>query len=177
MDERLQEMLDHYEIKRTLSEYCQGCDRCDEPRMAGVYGQDSWDDHGTMKMPGPQFAHLMIKQIMRETESLYHMLGQSLIRIDGDQAGAETYFLAATRSYREDGVEMCNQLGGRFVDRLQREDGHWRIKHRQVVRDWSISLPVTEPVWTTRAELTEGQRSDADPCFAVLGARHLGRSP
>jgi SnoaL-like domain len=174
MDERLQEMLDHYQIKKTLSEYCQGCDRCDEPRMAGVYAQDSWDDHGETKMPGPQFSQIMIKRIVAETESLYHMLGQSVIHVQGDHAGAETYFLAATRTRREDGIEMCNQLGGRFVDRLCRENGHWRISHRTVVRDWSISLAVTEPVWTETAQLTEGQRSNADPCYAVLGLHHAG---
>ena len=176
MDERLQEMLDHYEIRKTLSEYCQGCDRCDEPRMAGVYGRDSWDDHGETKMPGPQFAQLMIKRILAETESLYHLLGQTVIQVQGDEAGAETYFLAATRARRQDGVEMCNQLGGRFVNRLRRENGRWRIAHRTVVRDWSISLPMTEPVWTRTAQLTEGQRSNADPCFAALGIQHLGRS-
>jgi SnoaL-like domain len=176
MDERLQEMLDHYEIKKTLSEYCQGCDRCDEPRMAGVYGQESWDDHGAHRAPGPQFAHEMIQQILQRTDSLYHMLGQSLIRINGDDAGAETYFLAASRSRGPDGVQMCNQLGGRFVDRFRREGGRWLIKHRCVVRDWSISLPADAPDWTTAARLTEGQRSNADPCFAALGIEHLGRS-
>jgi SnoaL-like domain len=176
MDERLQEMLDHYEIKKTLGEYCQGCDRCDEPRMAGVYGQDSWDDHGAHKAPGPQFAREMIQQILERTQTLYHMLGQSLIQIQGDEAGAETYFLAASRSVDEDGSPMVNQLGGRFVDRLRRENGHWRISHRTVVRDWSISLPAAAPDWTSAAQLTEGQRSNADPCFAALGIQHLGRS-
>lgn len=33
MDERLQEMLDHYEITKTLSEYCHACGRCDEARL------------------------------------------------------------------------------------------------------------------------------------------------
>jgi hypothetical protein len=36
MDNRLQEMLDHHEIIKTLNQYCNACDRCDEPRMADV---------------------------------------------------------------------------------------------------------------------------------------------
>ena len=55
MDSRLQEMLDHYEIRKTLALYCHACDRADEAMMAGVYtGEDSFDDHGHVKAPGPE---------------------------------------------------------------------------------------------------------------------------
>jgi hypothetical protein len=168
MDERLQEMLDHYEITKTLSEYCHGCDRCDEGRMASVYLDSSWDDHGAIQAPGPEFARLMTAKILATTDSLSHMLGQSLIKVSGNEAGAETYFLAVSRSTRADGVQMCNQLGGRFVDKLQRENGRWRIKHRCVIRDWSISMPV-EQDWTAGSGLKEGERSNTDPSYAALG--------
>jgi len=171
MDERLQELLDHHEIKKTLSEYCHGCDRCDEARMGSVYLDDSWDDHGAIQARGPEFARVMTAQVLRKTNSLSHLLGQSQIKVNGDEAGAETYFLAVSRSTREDGVEMCNQLGGRYVDTLQRENGRWRIKHRCVVRDWSISMPI-EHDWTIDAGLKEGTRSNADPSFAALGIVH-----
>jgi hypothetical protein len=115
----------------------------------------------------------MMERILATTDSLFHMLGQSLIRVNGDEAGAETYFFAVSRSKREDGAEMCNQLGGRFVDKLLREDGRWLIKHRVVVRDWGISMPV-EADWTATAGLQDGQRSGADPSFAALGLVHRG---
>lgn len=173
MDPRLQEMLDHYEIRKTLAEYCHGCDRCDEPRMASIYAKGSWDDHGHRRAPGPEYARLMTAEVLTTTESLYHLLGQSLIRVDGDEAGAETYFLAVARTASEDGGELCNQLGGRFVDRLQREDGRWRVAHRTVLRDWAISLPV-EQDWTADAGLRPGARSDDDPSFGALGLKHGG---
>jgi hypothetical protein len=173
MDARIQEMLDHYEITKTLKEYCFGCDRCDPEIMRSVYLEDSFDDHGHVKAPGPEFVRIMIGDIRGTTDSLSHLLGQSLVRVDGDKAGADTYFLAVFHNTSEDGTRMCNQLGGRFVDRFEREDGRWRIKHRQVVRDWSISLPV-EADALARAGLMHGQRSDSDPAFAVLGLRHSG---
>jgi hypothetical protein len=173
MDERLQELLDHHEIAKTLKEYCHGCDRGDEHRMAGVYLEDSFDDHGIFKAPGKQFAKLMMERILATTDSLFHMLGQSLIEVHGDEAGAETYFFAVSGNKREDGALMCNQLGGRFVDKLRREEGRWLIKHRVVVRDWAISLPV-EADWTAAAGLQDGQRSGADPSFAALGRVHRG---
>lgn len=171
LDARLQEMLDHYEITKTLNDYCFGCDRCDEPRMAGVYLEDSWDDHGVDAGPGHEFAHIMLRKIVEQTDSLFHMLGQSQVVVDGDTAGAETYFFAASQATTEDGTLMCNQLGGRFVDRLERADGRWLIRHRRVVRDWANSMPVTAD-WTAHARLTAGQRSNDDPAFAVLGLVH-----
>jgi len=176
MDKRLQEMLDHYEITQTLKQYCHGCDRADEERMSGVYLDDSWDDHGSVKAPGKEFTKLIMHDILTTTSSLYHMLGQSQINVNGDEAGAETYFFAVSRSTGEDGVELCNQLGGRFVDKLQREDGRWRIKNRVVLRDWTISIPI-EIEWTSANTLTPGQRSNADPSFAALGLVHGGRKP
>ena len=174
MDARLQEMLDHYEITKTLKEYCHGCDRCDEPRMRSVYLEDSWDDHGHLKAPGPEFSRLMIADVKARTKTLAHLLGQSQIKVTGDEAGAETYFIAVWRWENKEGAELCNQLGGRYVDKLRRENGRWLIKHRQVVRDWSITIPVEQDE-VMEAGLTNGSRSNADPSFAALGLVHSGR--
>lgn len=173
MDERLQEMLDHYEIRKTLSEYCQGSDRCDREQMGSVYAQDSWDDHGHIKAPGNEFAEKMSAQIRETSLSMYHLLGQSIVTVSGDTAGAETYFLAASQVPDGDGGITTNQLGGRFVDKLQREGGRWLIKHRVVVRDWSLTFPGQQP-WEPTLALTPGERSNADPVFAALGRVHSG---
>lgn len=171
MDARLREMLDHYEITKTLKEYCFAADRCDMQRMAAVYLADSWDDHGIYAAAGPDFARLMAREISQQTDSLSHMLGQSQIAVAGDLAGAETYFFAVSRSRSEDGQEICNQLGGRFVDELERDNGRWLIRKRVVLRDWSISLPVLAD-WTAEAGLKPGARSNADPAFAALRLSH-----
>jgi SnoaL-like protein len=173
VEERLQEMLDHFEITKTLKEYCRGCDRCDEKLMASVYREDSWDDHGRVKASGFEFTRFMIGDILRRTETLSHLLGQSAITVDGDEAGAETYFIAGMQDTRDDGMKMCNLLGGRFVDRLRREDGKWLIEHRIVLRDWSVSIPVNED-WTDDAGLREGERTGNDPSFDVLRKIHQG---
>ena len=174
MDVRLQEMLDHYEITKTLRQYCTACDRCDEDRMVDVYMEDSWDDHGSFSAPGREFARATTARIHEVSESMFHMLGQTTVHVTGDVAGAETYFIAVSR-VREDDRVFVNQLGGRFVDTLHREADKWRIKNRQVVRDWNISHPL-EHEWATTAAMTPGARSDLDPAFAALGLVHGGPS-
>src|SRR5258706_11565970 len=118
MHPRLQELLDHHDIRQLLATYCHGCDRADEVEMASVYREDSWDDHGRRKMPGRRFSIETVAETIETTNVCSHQLGQSLIKLDGDKAGAETYFIA-TVLYPDRGEgEILNQLGGRYVDTL-----------------------------------------------------------
>jgi hypothetical protein len=172
MNERLKQMLDHFEIMRVLSEYCHGCDRMDELLMAGVYARDSWDDHGLNKCSGPEFAQRTMKSMLT-TDSVSHLQGQSLININGDQAGSETYFLAVVAARGDDGRAVIKQMGGRYVDTFIREEGHWRIKKRVCVRDWSITLP-RDADWLEGQGHVQGQRSQQDPSQAALGLKHSG---
>ena len=170
----MQEMLEHYRITRLINEYCHGCDRMDELRMAGVYAEDSWDDHGLRKMPGQAYAHAAMQGRLDGPDMISHHIGQTLVKIDGDEAGAETYFVATLRRPDgEDGAEVLHQLGGRYADTLVREGGQWKIKKRLTIRDWSITLPI-EQDWIAQRQFIAGQTDGSDPSFAVLGVTHSG---
>ena len=125
LDPRVQEMLDHHEIRKTLAEYCHACDRADEAMMAATYtAEGSFDDHGHVKASGPDMAATMTRLALERTEAASHILGQSLIEVDGDEARTETFFIAFFRLKGGDGRPVQNQLVGRFVDRLAREYRH-----------------------------------------------------
>jgi hypothetical protein len=175
MDDRLREMLDHHDIRTLLSEYCHGCDRYDYLRMADTYHEDSWDDHGDRKMPGKAFAAEAVGTNLHYANLCMHHLGQSLIRVDGDVAGAETYFIAFLGT-TEEGKEVINQIGGRYVDKLERREGRWKIKHRICVREWSLSVPVGKD-WLAEQAFVRGQKSGSDVSYAVLGMQHMGYPP
>jgi ketosteroid isomerase-like protein len=176
VQERLQELLDHHDIRTALAEYCHALDRCDEPGVASAYAQESWDEHGMFEGTGEDFAKFIMPGMI-QNKAASHMLGQSLIRVDGDSAGAESYFLAVICTHSPNGPDqpaMAHQLGGRYVDRLVREaDGKWRIKHRIVVRDWSISLPIEYDL-VAGAGMAMAKRNNSDPSFAALGITHSG---
>lgn len=174
MDEaRLQEMWDHHEIRQLLATYCHGCDRGDEVEMASTYAEDSWDDHGTRKMAGRRFSIETVEEALRTTNLVSHQLGQSLIRVNGNKAGAETYFIATLLYPGENGSETIGQLGGRYVDTLAREDGKWLIKDRVCVREWSHSHAVAGD-WLAEAGFAGMHRSQDDPSYAALGLSHSG---
>jgi ketosteroid isomerase-like protein len=175
MDARIQEMLDHYEIRKTLAEYCHACDRADADLMGSVYtGDDSFDDHGRVKAPGPEYARIMTGLILDRSEAISHILGQSLIRVDGDTAAAETFFFALMRLPGRDGPPRLNQLAGRFIDKLKRIDGKWKIKHRTCVRDTSITLRVEQDDYAA-FDFKSGTRDKGDPGASLLGIAHHSR--
>jgi hypothetical protein len=175
MDPRLQELLDHHEIRQLLATYCHGCDRGDEVEMASTYASESWDDHGPRKMEGRRFSIETVEESLRTTTLVSHLLGQSLIKVNGDAAGAETYFIAALLypSKGGGGGETIGQLGGRYVDTLVRENGKWLIKSRICVREWSHSHAVAGD-WLANAGFAAQHRGQADASYAALGLAHSG---
>lgn len=174
MDARLQEMLNHYEITKVLKEYCRGCDRGDFVQMAEVYAENSWDDHGTNKCSGPEYARRAMLGL-DQIDMCSHILGQSLIDVRGDEAGAETYFIANVRASDDTNPdqEVLNQIGGRYIDTLVLLNGQWKIKKRAVIKEWSISWPITKD-WMVGTDWVKAQRSDRDPSYAALDQRHSG---
>lgn len=172
MDPRLSELIDHHDIRKALAFYCHACDRGDAAAMASVYAPDeSFDDHGYVQAPGPEYAEIMMDNILARTEAIAHILGQSLIVIDGDTARAETFFLGLMRLKPVDGVAKLNQIAGRFVDRLVRIDGAWKIRHRTCLRDTSITLRVEEDMQAGYG-LKAGTRDATDLGAALLGFVH-----
>ena len=112
-------------------------------------------------------------KVSGEALSVSHQLGQSLIKVNGDTAGAETYFIATLKYPASDGVETLNQLGGRYVDRLVCEQGKWLIKSRICIREWSCSQPITGDFLAT-AGFVETQRGQRDASYGALGLVHSG---
>ena len=71
-----------------------------------------------------------------------HTLGQSLIELSGDKAAVETHVSAYHRiDFGE--TEHDVFLGGRYLDRMERRDGQWRIAHRTMLYDWMKDLGVS----------------------------------
>lgn len=168
MDEaRLQEMWDHHEIRQMLATYCHGCDRADAAEMESVYCEESWDDHGPNKCDGKQFAKAILEEARRTTRVVSHQLGQSLIRVNGQAAAAETYFVATLIVDAAEGERMT-QLGGRYIDTLAREGDAWKIKERLCLRDWSSTGPI-DPGYLKTAGFIEGRRGPADVSWGRLG--------
>ena len=166
MDPRLQALIDRQDILDVLHQYVHGCDRSNEPRIAEVYLPGAMDNHGLFQGTGEELAKFVCDSNPQYT-TMSHLLGQSTIHIDGDKAGAETYFNATIA--RMDGeVRIVDMMGGRYVDQLERHDDKWKISDRVCTCEWSYTMRV-ENEWQRGAGFVQGSFDKIDPSYAALG--------
>jgi hypothetical protein len=173
MDARLQELLDHHEIRKLLNVYAQGSDRLDADRMASVFHPDSWVDHAADHAPGREFVEATMAAQQMYTSMVSHLLGQASIEVKGDEAASETYFFCTLRGAGEEGAKLLTFMGGRYLDTFVRAAGVWKIKKRLCVRDWSYSQTVEQDFLETQP-FVDGTLNADDPSYAFLGLKHTG---
>lgn len=106
-----------------------------------------------------------------------HQTGNMLIEVDGDTAWAETYVTAfhAVPTSAPPGTFWGGRdepyegvAGGRYVDRLERRDGRWKIAERQTLVEWRHDQPVREGGLGQVPAQFRGQRGDADVSRPVV---------
>jgi len=109
----------------------------------------------------------------------HHQTGNMLIRVDGDTAWAETYVTAfhAVPTTAPPGTFWGGRdepyegvAGGRYVDRLERRDGRWKIAERQTLVEWRHDQPVRDGALSQTPPQFRGQRGDADVSRPVVAA-------
>jgi hypothetical protein len=164
-NDHIQVLLDKQSIYEVLVTYCRGVDRCDEELIRSVYHDDSFDDHGYWKGPGPDLAPFLAKRLMAANSATTHSITNVLIELDGDLARSEAQVLA-TLIRRDSNPTEVDVVGARYLDRLSRRSGEWRIDRRIVVLDWQTTevWPETAPPVPTE-RFTRGARRPDDPSY------------
>ena len=151
---QLRNLLDRQAILDCLNRYNRGVDRCDEELLLSAYHDDATECHGTFTGPPAEFAR-SIRPAQSSWAGSQHHITNHLVEIDGDVATAETYFLVLSRRGGEDTVGL---VGGRYLDRLERRRGDWRIALRVVVIDLGADAPARPA--PNRIALPRQDRSD-----------------
>jgi hypothetical protein len=156
-------------IRDCLYRYCRGIDRADGDMLRSAYWPDAIDDHVLFNGNAYDFIAWCVP-LLAQVEHSQHMLGNMLIEISGDEARAETYYHAYERRRRASGSPYEMYVGGRYLDRLTRRDGHWRIQHRTVMWDWyrhfKDSADLDKGVFGT-GPVRMGGKGD-DPSYALF---------
>ncbi|MEU6561534.1 nuclear transport factor 2 family protein [Nocardia nova] len=171
VNERLHRLLDRAEIQDLLFRYCRGVDRCDVEMIRSAYHPDSYDDRGYWRGNGHEFAVFIADRLMTANSATTHSVTNILIDITGDTAVSECQ-VRATLVRRDEPV--IDVVGARYLDRLTRRDGTWRISHRTVVLDWRT----TEDGSAASApfavgDFVRGGRRPDDPIYALLNGAAL----
>lgn len=159
------EAADRLAIMDVLNRYARGIDRCDLAVLREVWWPEAVADYGTGEINAVAWSEGVVPALaaMRRTQ---HFLGNMLIDIDGAQATAETYCRAWHEVDSPDGPQEMD-VGGRYLDRLERRGDDWRLLHRRYVLDWSRNGPSTAqwdgPLYGTLTR--HGKRMPDDPLY------------
>jgi ketosteroid isomerase-like protein len=162
--EALNDLLDKQAIREALEAFSRGMDRFDQDLFLSAL----WDDSEIAA--GPFVGSAVdcwdwAKALHEEGQELtQHALLQSNIELDGDTAHAETYYQFAARN--RDGTLML--AGGRYIDRLERRHGEWRIALRTNQVEWSCLPPVLSLPFADLPDVAlngVSSRSPEDPSY------------
>jgi len=136
--EELQSLLERDKIRACIVRLARGEDRRDAQLIGASYWPDSRTDYGVFAGTYAQYLAWVVpgSPAIPVTQ---HVLGQSTIELDGDRASVETYVTSYHR------VTMGEQdrdtvVGGRYLDRMERRNGEWRIAERTMLYDWFQDL-------------------------------------
>ena len=134
---RLGELLDRQDILDCLIRFSRGMDRFDRALFLSAFHSDAVIAAGPF-VGGPVELYDWAANLHEHGQvATHHNLLKHTCEIDGNRAHAETYYLFVGRN-RDDTNWIA---GGRYIDRLERRDGAWRIALRTNAIEWSGMVP------------------------------------
>ena len=188
-DADIEELISRSKCYDVLTRYCRALDRADVALMRSVYWDDGIDNHGVFNGNAAEFAEFIVAEIQQWFDVTMHAIANVHMEVHGDTVYSEAY-LSAYHKVRGDrdkveeifgsrylsgfdwskveGVPHDFIFGGRYIDRLERRGGEWRIAKRQVVMDWNRNdigrTILDEGMFATLRPL--GTRGPSDLVFA-----------
>jgi len=129
LERKLQQMEDKRAILDCIVNNARGCDRHDSDLLANSYHLDGIDEHGAANtIPGQQYPEWANKVHAQGSLQNLHNITNHTCEIDGDIAHAESYVIGLF--FNADG-KTARLLAGRYLDRLERRNGEWKIALRR----------------------------------------------
>lgn len=135
MDQEVQEFVDRAKVRDCIERLARGEDRRSAEIITACFWPDAKVDLGIFLGSFDEYLAYVVPGADSIPVTL-HTLGQSLIELDGDTARVESH---VTSYHRVDMGEEERDLvlGGRYLDRLEKREGEWRIAARTMLYDWS----------------------------------------
>ncbi len=145
----VQYLKDRQAVLDVIMRHARGHDRHDRDLMNSCFWEDGVDEHGQFVTPGPEYGDWANAAHSAGFFGHLHNIANHTCEIDGDTAHCDTYVIGAMLPQGIPG--KAKFTSGRYVDRLERRGGEWRIAVRRTVIEVEIEgeanwpqNPVTE---------------------------------
>ncbi len=132
--EELKALLERDKIRDCVARLARGEDRRDAELISTSYWPDSTSDYGVFCGSFDEYLAWVVpgSPAIPVTQ---HVLGQSVIALNGETALVETQATSYHRVVMGE-EERDTMIGGRYLDRMEKRAGEWRIAQRTMLYDW-----------------------------------------
>jgi SnoaL-like domain len=129
----VQYLMDRRAIEDLIHTHARGHDRFDVDLLTAAYHPDGIDEHGGASInKGPEYAEWANAVHAGGSQLHLHNITTHTCEIDGNSAHTESYVLVGLLNPDGKSVRFIN---GRYVDRLEKRDGVWKIALRRCTVD------------------------------------------
>lgn len=159
LEAKVRELYDRQAIRAVVERYSRGVDRQDKDILLSCYHPDAIDDHGMFVGSAGEFFDWTMPSHLRMFCTHQHIVTNHVCELDGDVAHCETYYMFAGMT------EEANQLamsGGRYVDRMERREGEWKIAARKCLVEWGSENMQVEDMGDVYAAVGKVARDRSD---------------
>jgi hypothetical protein len=132
----VQHLKDRLAIVDCIGRHARGHDRHDVEMLTAAYHPDGTDEHGAAINPGPAYAAWANAVHAATSQAHTHNITTHTCEIAGDVAHCESYVLVALLT---PDASTATVMSGRYIDRLERRDGTWRIAVRRATVDLAFT--------------------------------------
>jgi hypothetical protein len=128
----------YFAILQTLYSFARAVDRCDRNLLTLCFWPEAVIDEGTFKPAASEYVDWVLGLIRQEYELTQHLILNVRPDFLGTEVHTESYFYSYERMRSTEEPRDCISCG-RYLDIFSRQGTEWRIAHRRVVVDWSMS--------------------------------------
>ncbi|MET7782254.1 MULTISPECIES: nuclear transport factor 2 family protein [Streptomyces] len=161
LERNVRYLMDRTAILDCVAQHARGHDRHDSDLLTAAYHTDGIDEHGHSVNPGPQYADWANAVHAASAQLHTHNITTHTCEIDGNTAHCESYVLVGLLHH--DG-RTAQLMSGRYLDRLERRDGTWRIAARRSTVELALTADASllQSSFFTKQGFVKGTRDTTD---------------
>lgn len=165
LEAKLQDLVDRQAIFDCINRNARGNDRFDVDLVTSSYHPDGVHELGRRQISGREYGEHANQAHRALFDANLHNVTMHTCEIDGDVAHAESYSVGI---FLDTGAETGRILAGRYLDRLEKRDGEWRIMLRRATVEIALEGKATLPngVKLPGSGYLRGERDRTDPSYA-----------
>lgn len=134
----LQRLLDEADCRALLMRYGPAVDWRDRAVLDTLFWADAEVDLGVFKGSGADAPAFLIENA-NQSRRRWHLTASLSLSIEDDCAYAESYAMTHAVTDGADGEMASHVFVGRYLDRLERRGGEWRIAARRYLLHGQVS--------------------------------------